>query len=114
LKQKFISIGKNSIHVSSITVAELEFGVAKSSQQEKNSETLRKFLLGLNIVDFDRAAAKEYGQIRAILEGKGTPIGANDLLIASIAKSRDYTLVTNNEREFSRIDGLKIENWTTN
>jgi tRNA(fMet)-specific endonuclease VapC len=111
LKEKFLSIGSSNLYVSSITVAELEFGVAKSLQVEKNTEALNRFLLGLNTVDFDRAAAKQYGIIRALLEKKGTPIGANDMLIASIAKSLDFTLVTNNEREFSRVEGLKIENW---
>jgi tRNA(fMet)-specific endonuclease VapC len=111
LKSKISSIDNFELLLSSITVAELEFGVAKSSQPKKNSEALKIFLSSFRIIDFDRNAAAQYGYIRAFLEKKGTPIGANDLLIASIAKSLDLTLVTNNEREFSRVEGLKIENW---
>jgi tRNA(fMet)-specific endonuclease VapC len=112
LKQKFYLAGINNLYISSITVAELEFGVAKSSQSEKNAEVLEKFLSELKAIDFDIAAAREYGRIRALLEKNGTPIGSNDILIASTAISRDFILVTNNEREFSRVDRLKIENWT--
>lgn len=112
LKSKFSSVGDSNLLLSSITVAELEFGVAKSSQPEKNSEALKTFLSNFQIIDFDSKAARQYGLIRALLEKRGTPIGANDMLIAAIAKSLDLTLVTNNEKEFSRIEGLKIENWT--
>jgi tRNA(fMet)-specific endonuclease VapC len=112
LKQKFYSVGRNNLYISSITVAELEFGVAKSSQSEKNAEALKKFLSELQTVDFDPAAAREYGRIRALLEKNGSPIGSNDMLIASTAISRDFVLVTNNEREFRRVEKLKIENWT--
>jgi tRNA(fMet)-specific endonuclease VapC len=112
LKSKFYSVASSDLLLSSITVAELEFGVAKSSQPGKNSEALKNFLLEFKIIDFDSKAAQQYGLIRASLEKQGTPIGANDMLIAAIAKSNDLTLVTNNEREFSRVEGLKIENWT--
>ena len=72
---------------------------------------LHQFLIPLDIVDFDVAAAREYGAVRAGLEKAGTPIGALDTLIASHAKSLDCTLVTNNSREFVRVNGLKVENW---
>ena len=69
------------------------------------------FLAGIKIFPFDETAAKEYGDIRATLERRGTPIGANDLLIAAHARALQLTLVTNNVREFERVNGLQIENW---
>lgn len=84
----------------------------KSSNPDKNQEALDKFLTPIEIVDFGFYATIEYGKIRAELERKGTPVGPLDMLIASHAKSLNLTLVTNNEKEFDRIVGLKIENWT--
>ena len=110
--EKFRSLSVGSIGISSITLAELQYGIMKSSNPEKNQEALDKFLTPLEILDFDYKATTEYGKVRADLEKKGTPIGPLDTLIASHAKSLDLTLVTNNEREFDRISGLKIENWT--
>ncbi|MEN8158221.1 MAG: type II toxin-antitoxin system VapC family toxin [Bacteroidota bacterium] len=109
-KFKTIPIGK--IGISSITLAELQFGIMKSSNPEKNREALNRFLIPLEIVDFDYSATIEYGKIRANLEKNGTPIGPLDTLIGAHAKSLDVTLVTNNEKEFQRIEGLRIENWT--
>jgi tRNA(fMet)-specific endonuclease VapC len=110
--EKFRSLSVGSIGISSITLAELQFGIMKSSNPEKNQEALDKFLIPLEIIDFGVNATIEYGKIRADLEKNGTPIGPLDTLIASHAKSLDLILVTNNEREFERIVGLKIENWT--
>ncbi len=110
--EKFKTLEIGSIGISGITLAELRYGIMKSSNIEKNSEALERFLTPLDIVDFDSNAAKEYGKIRADLEKKGTPIGPLDMLIASHAKSLNLTLVTNNEREFSRVSELKVENWT--
>jgi len=101
-----------SIGISTITLAELQFGIMKSSNPQKNQEALDKFLTPLEIIDFDSKATVEYGIIRANLEKKGAPIGPLDTLIAAHAKSLDLTLITNNEKEFERIPGLKIENWT--
>jgi tRNA(fMet)-specific endonuclease VapC len=112
--EKFKTIPPHQIFISSISVAELQFGVAKSKYEEKNGQTLREFLSSFEIIDFGTMAAIEYGVIRNSLEKKGTPIGPLDTLIAAVAKSLDFTLVTNNEREFSRVDGLKIENWLKN
>lgn len=109
---KFRSLSIGSIGISSITLAELQYGIMKSSNPDKNQEALNKFLTPIEILDFGFYATMEYGKIRAELERKGTPIGPLDTLIASHAKSLDLTLVTNNEREFERISGLKIENWT--
>lgn len=99
------------VAVSSITLAELNFGVSKSAQPEKNRAALDQFLLPLEILAFDDAAAECYGHIRAALEIDGTPIGPLDTLIASHALSIDSTVVTNNVREFSRVKGLRVENW---
>ncbi len=84
----------------------------KSSNPLKNQEALDKFLTPLEIIDFDFKATVDYGPIRADLEKLGTPIGPLDTLIAAHAKSLDLILITNNEKEFGRIPGLKIENWT--
>lgn len=97
--------------MSSVTVAELHYGVAKSAHVERNRSALEQFLAPLVIVDFDVAAAAVYGTIRALLERRGTPIGSLDTLIAAHALSLDTTLVTNNEREFGRVPRLKLANW---
>ena len=98
------------IGISSITVSELAFGVAKSASS-KNSAALEAFLLPLNVVDYDAVAAMIYGDIRASLEKQGKTIGPLDMLIAASALSRQLILVTNNEKEFRRVSKLKVENW---
>ncbi len=102
---------ENGLCISAITLAELEHGIAKSDYPEKNRASLAKFLIIFNVLPFDEPAAREYGKICADLQKKGTPIGTMDMLIAGHARSRDYTLVTNNVKEFERVTGLKIENW---
>ena len=109
--QKFNSYQVGDIGISSITVAELEFGVQKSQFPERNQQALIQFLLPLTVVDFDRAAAVIYGDIRASLEKKGKPIGSLDTLIAAHALSLQVTLVTNNVKEFSRVPDLQLDNW---
>ena len=99
------------VGLSSVTVAELQYGVAKSSQVERNGLALEQFLAPLAVVDFDASAAVAYGVIRALLERRGTPIGSMDTLIAAHALSLNVTLVTNSEREFTRVPGLKLANW---
>lgn len=98
------------IGISSVTVSELAFGVAKSASP-KNSAALEAFLLPLNVVDYDAGAAMIYGDIRATLERQGKTIGPLDMLIAASALSRQLILVTNNEKEFRRVNKLKVENW---
>lgn len=88
----------DQIAISTITVAELEYGVRKSSQPEKNQSALNGFLAPFTLFNFDYPAAVEYGLIRSDLERKGMPIGPLDTLIAAHAKSLNFTLVTNNER----------------
>ncbi len=111
VRQRFLKIPIGQIGISSITLAELHYGVKKSASPEKNLEALNQFLVPLEIYDFDFFGAMEYGDIRSGLEKMGLPIGPLDNLIAAHAKSLGFTLVTNNEKEFSRVVGLKVENW---
>lgn len=99
------------ICISSVTYAELVHGVEKSQAVEKNRLALALLLANIEILDFDVKAAESYGKIRADLENRGTPIGSLDMMIAGHAKSLNYTLVTNNTREFDRVTDLKLENW---
>jgi tRNA(fMet)-specific endonuclease VapC len=99
------------IAISSVTLAELEFGVNKSNDPERNARMLIEACSAFEIVPFDNEAAASYGIIRANLESKGTPIGPLDTMIASAALSRNLTLVTNNTKEFKRVKNLKLENW---
>lgn len=109
--QKFRSLHLGDVGISSVTLAELNYGVEKSQQQTKNSAALEQFILPLEIAAFDDLASQHYGRIRTALEKVGRPIGALDLMIAAHAVSLDCILVTNNEREFLRVDGLNVENW---
>ena len=110
--RKFKEYSVGDIGISSITAAELHFGVQKSQRPEDNRRALQQFLLPLTAADFDENAATTYGHVRAHLEKQGTPIGPLDTLIAAHALSLDLTLVTNNVREFERVPGLEVENWT--
>lgn len=110
--EKFKTFPLGSIGITTITLAELQYGIRKSLNHQKNLKALDQFIIPLEIIDFDYNATIEYGLIRAKLEKLGTPIGSLDMLIGAHAKSMDLTLVTNNEKEFKRIEGLKIENWT--
>ncbi|NVM20173.1 MAG: type II toxin-antitoxin system VapC family toxin [Desulfobacterales bacterium] len=101
----------SDIGVSSITLSELEYGAAKSSRPDQNRIALAEFLAPLEILSYDDMAAQEYGRIRAVLERQGIPIVSMYMLIAAHALSLKCTLATNNEREFSRVSSLKIENW---
>ncbi len=97
--------------MSAITFAELMNGAKKSHQVDTNVSKLNELAELLAICPFDKKAAISYGDVRSALEKKGAIIGSNDLLIAAHALSLDLILVTNNEKEFNRVDGLKIENW---
>ncbi len=110
--QKFKTYNVGDIGISSITVAELEYGVQKSQFPQKNQKALDQFLLPLKIAEFNHAATIMYGEIRVRLEKQGTPIGSLDTLIAAHAMSLKVILVTNNEKEFKRVPNLKLENWT--
>ena len=101
----------SEVGISAITVAELEYGVAKSTLPDQNRDALDEFLAPFEIIPFDDRAALEYGRIRAHLERKGTLIGSMDMLIAAHAQSLGVTLVTNNAKEFKRVPHLQVENW---
>jgi tRNA(fMet)-specific endonuclease VapC len=105
------SVGQ--VGLSSITLGELAFGAAKSSRRDEAHGALAEFLLALEIASFDSDAAASYGQMRASLEKRGTPIGPLDTLIGAHAAALDVILVTHNTREFSRIDTLRLEDWTS-
>ena len=97
--------------VSSITLAELEYGMKHSSNPAKNEQALLRFLAPLSILPFGAAAASEYGALWTYLQNNGTPIGPLDMLIAGHALAEGLTLVTNNVREFERVPDLRLENW---
>ncbi len=100
------------IGISSITLAELRYGVSKSQHGEKNREALDEFILPLEIADFDEKAAAVYGTVRSDLEKAGKPIGSMDMLIGAHALSLGATLVTNNTKDFKQIKNLKIVDWS--
>jgi tRNA(fMet)-specific endonuclease VapC len=108
---RFQRCAVGDIGLSTVTLAELQYGVAKSAFPERNQAALAAFTLPLEILPFDAPAAAAYGPIRATLERQGTPIGAMDLLIAAHAVSLGVILVTNNPREFRRVSDLQVENW---
>src|SRR5215470_15465725 len=103
------SIGQ--VGLSSITLGELAFGADKSSRPKDARGALSEFLLALEIVAFDDHAAMRYGEVRAALAHRGKPVGPLDTLIGSHAHALDVILVTHNTREFSQIEGLRLENW---
>lgn len=98
------------IVISSVTAAELAFGVEKSGSA-RNRQALEKFLAPLEILPFDEACIWHYARLRTVLQQRGQPIGALDMMIAAHALALDAVLVTNNIGEFSRVQGLRLENW---
>ena len=110
--KKFKKFELGEIGISTITVSELQYGVAKSIHREKNQPRLEEFIAPLEILTYDEIAARTYGAIRFQLEKGGQPIGPLDLLIAAQSLSHNLILITNNDKEFKRIKNLKVENWT--
>ena len=108
---KVRALRMSDLGISSIVLSELEYGAEKSSNSVQNRVALMQFLAGIDIAGYDAAAARHYGEIRTYLESNGQIIGAMDMLIAAHARSLGVILVTNNEKEFGRVPGLKIENW---
>lgn len=98
--------------ISSISLMELIYGAEKSAMPEKNLSVVEGFAARLEVLDYDQVAASHTGQLRAELARIGTPIGQYDQLIAGHARSRGLILVTNNRREFDRVPGLRVEDWT--
>ena len=110
--QRLQRLQVSDVGISSITLGELEYGVAKSLKPQQNKLALTEFLAPIEILPYDDVAARHYGELRAYLERQGTPIGSLDTLIAAHAVSLKCVLVTNNIAEFRRVPGLKIENWS--
>jgi tRNA(fMet)-specific endonuclease VapC len=109
--ERFLAHPVGDIGISSITAAELAYGVSKSRHATKNRHALEQFFAPLEVAAFDQVAAWAYGRIREQLEVKGTPIGSMDLLIAAHALSLGVRLVSNNLKEFRRVPGLRLDNW---
>ena len=110
--RRLLSTPREDVMVSVITEAELRTGAAKSSAPVKTVQLIENFLRPLTVIDFTSDDAVAYADVRARLERAGTPIGPLDTLIAAQALSRRLALVSNNEREFRRVNGLTIENWS--
>ena len=111
LLARFAQLEPLAFGISTIVVSELMYGVAKSEQIKRNQQRLSDFLQPFAIVSYDWAAAEAYGQVRADLERRGEVIGREDMMISAHALSQSCTVVTNNEREFRRVAGLKVINW---
>ncbi len=101
----------DEIAISTITLAELQYGAKKSRRPAHHAILIAQFCAAIGILPFDHLAAETYGAVRATLEKAGTPIGPLDTLIAAHALATGLTVVTNNEREFGRVEGLRVENW---
>jgi tRNA(fMet)-specific endonuclease VapC len=112
LLKKLQAVEIERITISVVTEAELLYGIKLSSKPKLTRDAYHGFIRHVRIFELDRHAAEHYAEIRADLHKHGNMIGANDLMIAAHARSLDATIVTNNEREFGRIKGLKVENWT--
>ena len=113
LIEKFKTLTDDNIAISSVVLSELAFGAYNSLHIEKNLLALEKFILPINVLPYDENAAYHYGDIRTYLKKSGAIIGQLDLMIAAHARSLNATLITNNEKEFSRVKKLKWENWAT-
>lgn len=107
---KIAELGEDAVATSIIVAAELRYGAAKKGSARLTSQ-LESILTALEIIPLEAPADAAYGAVRVALEAAGTPIGANDLLIAAQTLALDMVLVTNNEKEFGRVNGLTIENW---
>ena len=108
---RLVALPTEEVGLSVITVAELRYGASKSTRPGRNHQALYEFLRPFEVALYDEPATKAYGSIRSGLEKKGRPIGPMDLLIAAHALSLDVRLVTNNAKEFERVDGLELDNW---
>jgi len=109
--EKIKKLKPSQVKLSAISIGELEYGVSKSKNREKNRNALIDFVSGFDILPFTDSDAEVFGLVRADLERRGTVIGSYDMQIAAQAISNDLILVTNNTGEFERINGLKLENW---
>ncbi|HWG18380.1 MAG TPA: type II toxin-antitoxin system VapC family toxin [Acidobacteriaceae bacterium] len=112
LLKKLLTIPLGQISISAITKSELMYGVDISPRPQQDRSALDAYLDYVRVLDYPGEAADHYGKIRAELRRRGTIIGANDLLIAAHARSAGLILITNNTREFKRVPGLLLENWS--
>jgi len=110
-RRRLETLPASAILLSPVVLGELETGVEKSAQVERNRARLAAIVASLEVPPLDASVSAAYAQLRSRLEKQGTPIGANDLWIAAHALVLGATLVTDNVREFSRVDGLTVENW---
>jgi len=108
--ERLRKLAMEQICITTVTYAELLYGVERSSSKRINRPIIDDFVRHLDVIEWDNAAAEQYGKIRAELEAGGKPIGAMDMMIAAHAKSIKAVLVTNNQKHFARIKGLKVEN----
>lgn len=113
VRERLETLPFNDMRLSAIVLGELEFGAEKSAHGERNRARLATLAQRLPLVGIDAATTRHYAHVRTLLERQGTPIGANDTWIAAQALAIKATLVTDNEREFSRVPGLLLENWLT-
>ena len=111
VRQRFQTLAMEQLCISVVTYAELIYGVERSSSKRINRPIIEDFVRHLDVMNWDTEAADQYGVIRAELEAAGTPIGAMDMMIAAHAKSIKAVLVTNNQKRFTKVRGLKIDNW---
>ncbi len=112
VRQRFQKLAMEQLCISVVTYAELVYGVERSSSRRVNRPIIEDFVRHLDVMDWDTEAADHYGVIRAELETAGTPIGAMDMMIAAHAKSIKAVLVTNNQKHFTKVKGLRTDNWT--
>jgi len=111
VREKFQEFEVGELCISTITVSELMYGAYKSQHREKNLKAIEHFLMPFNVLEYDYKASVSYGKIRAGLEKQGKVIGGLDMLIAAHSLSLDTILVTNNTKEFERVQGLELDNW---
>lgn len=111
VRTRFAALDSGQLCISVVTEAELLYGVTMKDSPRALVATVADFLRRLHVLDWSRAAARDYADIRTKLEAAGTPIGNMDLMIAAHARSASAVLVTNNEKHFRWVDGLKVENW---
>jgi tRNA(fMet)-specific endonuclease VapC len=111
VRHRFESHTLQELAMSTITVGELRFGAEKSQSRDRSLATIAQLVQMIQPCALPMAAAEHYGHVRASLQQQGKPIGNNDLWLAAHALAEGWTLVTNNTREFSRVEGLRVENW---
>jgi tRNA(fMet)-specific endonuclease VapC len=112
LERKFTSRMPEEFAVSAITVGELIYGANKSVHKERNLQAILRILSPLKVIDFDSGDGWQYGEIRADLERAGRVIGGNDMLIAAQARRRGLVVITSNTKEYVRVPGLTVQDWT--